>query len=53
MFIDGQPVHRTFVKEVVLERKPKNHVPGTRTMMVIGPGLPLLVPDSPSANKLR
>ncbi|MEI9909610.1 MAG: hypothetical protein WDO71_08005 [Bacteroidota bacterium] len=38
IFLNGQPVHRTFVKEVLLKRKPKKHLPDAKTMLLIGAG---------------
>jgi hypothetical protein len=38
IFLNGQPMHRIFVKEVLLKRKPKKHLPDAKTMLLIGAG---------------
>jgi hypothetical protein len=41
IFLNGQPIHKTFVKEVVLKRKPQKPFPGTNTLLAIGAGAAL------------
>ncbi|MBC7948116.1 MAG: hypothetical protein H7Y42_09580 [Chitinophagaceae bacterium] len=38
IWLNGKPIHRTFVKEVLLKRGPKRHLPDAKTMALIGVG---------------
>lgn len=38
IFIDGFPVHKTFVKEVILKRKPRKPFPDAKTVALIAAG---------------
>jgi hypothetical protein len=38
IFINGQPVYRPLVTEVLLKRKPKKHLPDAKTMLLVGGG---------------
>jgi hypothetical protein len=38
IFINGQPVYRPYITQVLLKRKPKKHLPDTKTMLLIGAG---------------
>jgi hypothetical protein len=38
IFINGQPVHKTFVKEVLMKRKPKKPFPDAKTLALIAAG---------------
>jgi hypothetical protein len=38
VFINGQPVYRPYISEVLLKRKPKKPLPDTKTMLLIGAG---------------
>lgn len=38
IFISGRPVHKTVVKEILLERKPKQPFPDTKTVLLITAG---------------
>ncbi|HEY6503285.1 MAG TPA: hypothetical protein VIZ28_04860 [Chitinophagaceae bacterium] len=41
IFINGRPVHKTFVKEVLQERKPKKPFPDGKTVLLISAGAAL------------
>lgn len=38
VFINGQPVYRPYIKEVLLKVKPQKRLPDTKTMLLIGAG---------------
>jgi hypothetical protein len=38
IFINGRPVYRPLITEVLLKRKPKNRLPDAKTMLLIGGG---------------
>jgi hypothetical protein len=41
IFINGQPVYRPLITEILLERKPKKPFPDAKTMLLIGGGAAL------------
>lgn len=41
IFINGQPVYRPFITEVLMNRKPKKRLPDAKTMLLIGAGAAL------------
>ena len=41
IFVDGQPVYRPYIKEVLLKRKPPKPFPDTKTLLAIGGGAAL------------
>jgi hypothetical protein len=41
VFINGQPVYRPYIKEVLLKIKPKKPLPDAKTMLLIGAGAAL------------
>lgn len=41
IFINGQPVYRPLITEVLLKRKPKQKLPDVKTMLLIGGGVAL------------
>lgn len=38
IFLNGRPIHKTAVKEVLLKKRPKTPFPDTKTLLLIGAG---------------
>jgi hypothetical protein len=41
IFLNGRPIHKTAVKEVLLKKRPKKPFPDTKTLLTIGAGAAL------------